>query len=242
VSADSIVPGAGNPQALNRYSYVFNSPLNYTDPTGHCPDAGTGPLDPCVNGGSNGRGTLGCTSCGTPSTPKTPSKPLDVAKPQTTTSQGNTPTTQTQGGADFYVPPSNGIDVPQAITRAQWNRIGTSSRVGDFRDLKSLDDTLERIPRNWTVGSQQQGRGAVFSDPARTPGRPNEVRIKPTDTQYAQGDYQANATIRIGETAPNHPWRDRYDTLYYDNRGSLVDPGLGRLANQLVHIEVPFVP
>jgi RHS repeat-associated protein len=35
VSADSIVPGAGKPQALNRYSYVFNNPLKYTDPTGH---------------------------------------------------------------------------------------------------------------------------------------------------------------------------------------------------------------
>jgi RHS repeat-associated protein len=37
VSADSVVPGAGNPQALNRYSYVFNNPLKYTDPSGHCP-------------------------------------------------------------------------------------------------------------------------------------------------------------------------------------------------------------
>jgi RHS repeat-associated protein len=37
VSADSVVPGAGNPQALNRYGYVFNNPLKYVDPTGHCP-------------------------------------------------------------------------------------------------------------------------------------------------------------------------------------------------------------
>ncbi len=40
ISADTIVPGAGNPQALNRYSYVFNNPLKYTDPTGHCPVCG----------------------------------------------------------------------------------------------------------------------------------------------------------------------------------------------------------
>jgi len=35
VSADTVVPGAGNPQNLNRYSYVRNNPLRYTDPTGH---------------------------------------------------------------------------------------------------------------------------------------------------------------------------------------------------------------
>ncbi len=35
LSADSIVPGASNPQALNRYSYVFNNPLKYVDPSGH---------------------------------------------------------------------------------------------------------------------------------------------------------------------------------------------------------------
>ena len=31
---DTIVPEPGNPQALNRYSYVLNNPLRYTDPTG----------------------------------------------------------------------------------------------------------------------------------------------------------------------------------------------------------------
>jgi RHS repeat-associated protein len=33
---DSTVPGAGNPQNLNRYSYVRNNPVRYTDPTGNC--------------------------------------------------------------------------------------------------------------------------------------------------------------------------------------------------------------
>ncbi len=35
ISPDSIVPEPGNPQSLNRYSYVTNNPLRYTDPTGH---------------------------------------------------------------------------------------------------------------------------------------------------------------------------------------------------------------
>ena len=35
LSADSMVPNLFNPQDLNRFSYVRNNPLRYTDPTGH---------------------------------------------------------------------------------------------------------------------------------------------------------------------------------------------------------------
>ncbi len=35
LQADTIVPDAANPQSLNRYSYVYNNPLRYVDPTGH---------------------------------------------------------------------------------------------------------------------------------------------------------------------------------------------------------------
>jgi RHS repeat-associated protein len=61
VSADTIVPGAGEPQAFNRYAFVFNNPLKYYDPSGHAsipscagkPDCGIKddppqpPPDPC---------------------------------------------------------------------------------------------------------------------------------------------------------------------------------------------------
>jgi hypothetical protein len=40
VSADTVVPGAGNPQAFNRYSYGSNNPIRYSDPTGHCAGPG----------------------------------------------------------------------------------------------------------------------------------------------------------------------------------------------------------
>jgi RHS repeat-associated protein len=35
VSADTVVPEPGNPQAWNRYAYVTNNPLRYNDPSGH---------------------------------------------------------------------------------------------------------------------------------------------------------------------------------------------------------------
>ncbi|MDZ7414243.1 MAG: RHS repeat-associated core domain-containing protein, partial [candidate division KSB1 bacterium] len=37
VQPDPLVPEPGNPQALNRYAYVLNNPIRYTDPSGHCP-------------------------------------------------------------------------------------------------------------------------------------------------------------------------------------------------------------
>jgi hypothetical protein len=35
IQADTIVPSPGNPQHFNRYSYVLNNPLKFTDPSGH---------------------------------------------------------------------------------------------------------------------------------------------------------------------------------------------------------------
>jgi len=35
ISPDMIVPGAGSPQTLNRFSYALNNPLKYIDPNGH---------------------------------------------------------------------------------------------------------------------------------------------------------------------------------------------------------------
>jgi len=35
LSPDTMIPGMANPQAWNRYSYVYNNPVLYNDPTGH---------------------------------------------------------------------------------------------------------------------------------------------------------------------------------------------------------------
>ncbi len=65
LSADRIVPDPANPQDLNRYSYVRNSPLRYTDPSGHkC----VGESAECLNDNTgrliNGVGTFNNTSGG----------------------------------------------------------------------------------------------------------------------------------------------------------------------------------
>ncbi|MEO7705534.1 MAG: RHS repeat-associated core domain-containing protein [Thermoflexales bacterium] len=51
VSADTIVPGAGNGQAFNRYMYVLGNPLANVDKDGHCPI------------GSASLGVLGVINC-----------------------------------------------------------------------------------------------------------------------------------------------------------------------------------
>ncbi len=40
IQPDTIVPDPGDPQALNRYSYVGNNPVKYVEPTGHCEETG----------------------------------------------------------------------------------------------------------------------------------------------------------------------------------------------------------
>ncbi|MGB8646187.1 MAG: RHS repeat-associated core domain-containing protein [Anaerolineae bacterium] len=76
IQPDSIVPNPFNPQTLNRYSYVYNNPVRYTDPTGHmpptgpCPDGICEPPDQPPSCGDP-------VSCGPPPSPSQPSLPAE---------------------------------------------------------------------------------------------------------------------------------------------------------------------
>jgi len=52
-SADSVAGSIGNPQSLNRYAYVGNNPMNFSDPTGHMPSIHLNPK-PGQDGGDEG--------------------------------------------------------------------------------------------------------------------------------------------------------------------------------------------
>src|SRR5690606_18181078 len=52
ISADTIVPDMMDTRAYNRFAYVNNNPINFSDPTGHvCYDPG---LDAVMPGNCNG--------------------------------------------------------------------------------------------------------------------------------------------------------------------------------------------
>jgi RHS repeat-associated protein len=97
LSPDSIVQDPSDPQSFNRFSYVRNSPLNYTDPTGH---QACGFGEGCQNGMFGGRmGAdlvgyligLGYVTGSAAAAANTLSTPLEVAPAATNNTAGETP-------------------------------------------------------------------------------------------------------------------------------------------------------
>jgi RHS repeat-associated protein len=61
IQPDTVIPALTNSQAWNRYTYSYNNPLNYTDPSGHFPEQPPN-SGPCLDG-----------ICGPPNGPSNPS-------------------------------------------------------------------------------------------------------------------------------------------------------------------------
>ena len=71
IAPDTIVPDPADPQSLNRYGYVLNNPLRYSDPSGHCVFAPPWDTLVCV---------LGFTALALKGDATSPSSPPDYPK------------------------------------------------------------------------------------------------------------------------------------------------------------------
>ena len=116
LSADTIVPNAANPQAFNRYSYVFGNPLRYTDPSGnipidcwndssYCSNTTTLPSSPYPSrppqqppGGGGGNGDRDGRSSGDPLDPSLAIQPVSGICPE------GVPLVQCAYNGEYYEP------------------------------------------------------------------------------------------------------------------------------------------
>jgi RHS repeat-associated protein len=134
LSADTMLPGAGNSQAYDRYAYVKNNPILYNDPTGHMFDCrgvfSSGSA--CVSGGDEGEG-------GGP-----PSNPME----ELSADEGE------DVGSDAAITYENPGNTPQdSVPRISQNRlrgIDGESQAGITKNTTHIDSSTEtanyRIP------------------------------------------------------------------------------------------------
>ncbi len=69
------MPEPGNPQSLNRYSYVNNNAVRYTDPSGHCIPGVNCPGDSIVSQGPSSQPVANPSSAPTANTPPSSTAP-----------------------------------------------------------------------------------------------------------------------------------------------------------------------
>jgi RHS repeat-associated protein len=166
ISPDSIVPIPANPSNYNRFAYVTNNPLRYTDPTGFsCEgDSADDPLG-CANGG----GAIPIVRIASPAlTQPAPVKPSPIGDP------GDSAGGQDSGGLRVtpepvptppYTPPPEPV-VEQKQTRYQATVYNTLLYDGQralatpspfvMFDVVVLDDLN---PLYWTL--RAQGKSAI---------------------------------------------------------------------------------
>jgi hypothetical protein len=116
------VPGAGNPQALNRYAFVLNNPLKYIDPTGHgyCDSPYALPED-CAEADKK---------VGTPPQPPKPPSPFDLIRDAVSDPNRIETVMVEVAGIPVYVMPP---DVNQLVPRSQGlQKIGTAFGIAGF--------------------------------------------------------------------------------------------------------------
>jgi RHS repeat-associated protein len=124
ISPDSIIPGVGNPMAWDRFSYVQNNPLRFTDPSGHvCYDPGTDAVSSGnCNGGSSYKRNVTADTCRKQPWECSPNKPSSGPKlpqpqsspPETTSSTLQCPIPFINCGASIVGPPGMSVTTNSA--------------------------------------------------------------------------------------------------------------------------------
>jgi len=170
VSPDAIVPNPGNAQSLNRYSYVYNNPLRYTDPTGHAADPGgawargnkpwTPPAPTLPTGGTSG--------------PSTQTEPTSLWDPISSLSNGQVFVTEYQDGQLVIILLDTGQIQVALVPRGQETTssqalsvLGLTADVVDFSLTASFGGayTLEQL-LTASAGPPGAGAGLVAGEVA----------------------------------------------------------------------------
>lgn len=152
MSVDSVVPNAGNPQDLNRYSYVRNNPLRHTDSTGHCLDAAaTAGIFNCAGGGF---------------------APLSVSP--STYVQVVQATALTTAFASLYADKAPGIlDQAKKVTQDAGDKIQNLGQGGNTASPNPRDPRF-KAPGKWEKSTEyMEGRDLEYQ--AQITGRPGEI-------------------------------------------------------------------
>jgi hypothetical protein len=218
VSADTIVPGAGNPQAFNRYAFVFNNPLKYVDPSGNvpcdpkkaklCPTQApkkSEPPDPCK--------TLGL--CQPPTNPQFEAEnEFELEMPATFSLAGPSiemATSQKKGGgirskiglmlseAFRFAPPVAewirrvvcGGDCSDEYNNASQigNRVLGTGRVINFPDPRQLQHVFDKHARAFGFeGSWNRANAVQFQEMLRT-------HVNAANTQAIEGTYRNTVSV-----------------------------------------------
>jgi len=196
VQPDTIVPESGNPQALNRYSYVGNRPTRLVDPSGHC-------STPSVNG------SIGCTSVtGGVTMPliiDPATQPLTVAAtgPQgmQQTAMGPARTAADDGAVLVYYAPA--YVHPRAETvmvsgQAQTGLLGASAEV---RRVTTITSLMPWRTRSYEEGAINGNMGPVGAEWTSQKGQTQPsfgIDLPIGDAQVQPGQVMAGITNPLG--------------------------------------------
>jgi len=156
-------------QSWNRYSYVHNSPLNFSDPTGFQGEGDPPPPQPDPppddhTKGPGGQSGGGCAHCGgngkggykeLPSPPPLP--PPDLAN-------GSFISAVPQSGPDYYAEPADVFDVGEYMSKA-YKRAYEAQEIKAYEEWVRKPTILEQIARAVERGLERCDESYCSSDP-----------------------------------------------------------------------------